>query len=223
MAKKTYLFVDGTNLYAGQYSAFGPQKYLDFQQFVTEIESNFKIKFDKIYVYASYSPKPQKTTKKEQSYLTNEALFFRSVRKHKKVIFFKGYRSLDGKEKLVDVQLAVDIVDKAHLREYSDLYLCSGDADYTHALEIAKRLRRKINVLSLSTRIPNRLSYLYPTTIFSINNKLSKIHKHQKITIVSLNQKKVSIEIKTPESKLPGRVKKNITKKKNKVNNKFKK
>ena len=26
----TYLFVDGTNLYAGQYELYGPEKYLDF-------------------------------------------------------------------------------------------------------------------------------------------------------------------------------------------------
>lgn len=28
-----YLFVDGSNLYAGQYKLFGPDKYLDFGTF----------------------------------------------------------------------------------------------------------------------------------------------------------------------------------------------
>lgn len=211
--KQSFLFVDGSNLYAGQYEAFGPQKYLDFSQFTSDVESHFQVKFNKIFVYASYSPRPKKPSKKEKLYLTNEALFFRGVRNHKKVVFFKGYRSLDGKEKLVDVQLAVDIVDKAHLGEYSDLYLCSGDADYAHALEISSRLKKRINILSLSTRIPNRLSYLYPTTIFSTNNNVGKRHPQQKITIAPLNLEKIAISIKTPESKLPGRVKKNITKK----------
>ena len=30
MKIKTYLFIDGSNLYAGQYDLFGPENYLDF-------------------------------------------------------------------------------------------------------------------------------------------------------------------------------------------------
>ena len=34
---KTFLFVDGTNLYAGQYELLGPDKYLVFSLFFKEI------------------------------------------------------------------------------------------------------------------------------------------------------------------------------------------
>lgn len=200
---KSYLFVDGSNLYAGQYEAFGPEKILDFSQFVSQIETIHNTHFEKIFVYASFSPRNNKPSRHQIEYLTNEALFFRSVRAHKAVNFFKGYRSVDGKEKLVDVQLAVDIVDKAHLQEYSHLYLCSGDADYSHALEIANRLKRKITIVSLSTRIPNRLSYLYKTTILKTTGKIPKLNPHQHIKLVALDIKKSLISIKNPGKQAP--------------------
>jgi prepilin-type processing-associated H-X9-DG protein len=42
-----YLFVDGSNLYAGQYKLFGPDKYLDFGKFVKCVEKKLKIDFNK--------------------------------------------------------------------------------------------------------------------------------------------------------------------------------
>ena len=39
---KTYLFVDGTNLYASQYELFGPKKYLNFSKFTKEVEKKNK-------------------------------------------------------------------------------------------------------------------------------------------------------------------------------------
>ena len=43
---KTYLFIDGTNLYASQYELFGPQKYLNFSKFIEEIEKGIKVKLE---------------------------------------------------------------------------------------------------------------------------------------------------------------------------------
>ena len=73
---KTYLFIDGTNLYASQFELFGPQKYLNFSKFIKEVEKKIKVKFNKIYFYASYSPKPKRLSKKQKLYLKNEALFY---------------------------------------------------------------------------------------------------------------------------------------------------
>ena len=116
---KTHLFIDGTNLYAPQYKHFGPKKYLYFPIFINEIEKKLKVKFDRINFYASYSPQPKNPTQKEKLYLKNEALFYRSVKQTKNTVFFTGYRSkTSGKEKEVDVKLAVDIVDFAHRNKY---------------------------------------------------------------------------------------------------------
>ena len=47
--KKTYLFIDGTNLYAGQYELFGPKAYLNFSKLIKETEKKLDITFEKIY------------------------------------------------------------------------------------------------------------------------------------------------------------------------------
>ncbi|MBM3209300.1 NYN domain-containing protein [Candidatus Shapirobacteria bacterium] len=73
---KTYLFIDGTNLYAAQFELFGPKRYLDFGKLISEVEEKIEVRFDKIYFYASYSPKSKRPTQKEKLYLKNEALFY---------------------------------------------------------------------------------------------------------------------------------------------------
>src|SRR3989339_275974 len=55
--KKTYLFIDGTNLYAGQYELFGPKTYLNFIKLIKTIEKNFDICFTKIFLYESLTNK----------------------------------------------------------------------------------------------------------------------------------------------------------------------
>jgi hypothetical protein len=121
---KNFLFIDGTNLYAAQYQLFGPKMYLDFPSFIKEIEDKIKIKFDKIYFYASYTPKSKKITKKQKRYIINEFKFYQSVKKTPKLKFFKGYRSkTSGKEKEVDVKLATDIVGYGLLNQYDTAYL----------------------------------------------------------------------------------------------------
>jgi len=188
---KAYLFVDGSNLYAAQYELFGPKKYLNFSSLIKELQRKIKVKFNKIYFYASYSPKSKKPTKKQKLYLKNEALFYRSVRKTKNTIFFKGYRSkTSGKEKEVDVKLAVDMVHFAHLKKYGRLYLFSGDADFMHALKIAEELGKKVFILALENRVPNRFSYFYLiyVTVFDRIFK-GKIFPKQKIKTLFVNKK----------------------------------
>ena len=50
--KKTFLYIDGTNLFAGQNELFGPDKHLSFKFIINEIEKIIGI--DKIFFYASY-------------------------------------------------------------------------------------------------------------------------------------------------------------------------
>jgi len=70
-----FLFIDGSNLYAGQYELFGPDKYLDFLKFICHIESNLGVHFDSIFFYASYSPRPQSLSPETKRYLTNDVYF----------------------------------------------------------------------------------------------------------------------------------------------------
>jgi len=60
MKEKTFLYIDGTNLFAGQNELFGPKKYLSFKFLVKEI-SKF-VKIDQVYFYASYMNKSKHLT-----------------------------------------------------------------------------------------------------------------------------------------------------------------
>lgn len=190
---KIFLFIDGTNLYAGQYELFGPKRYMDFPKFIELVQSKLKIKFNRIYFYASYSPKPKRLAGKINLYLKNEALFYRGVRKTKDLTFFRGYRSkTSGKEKEVDVKLAVEIVHFAHLNKFDSLYLFSGDADFMHALKIAESLKKQIEVIALENRIPNRFSYIYKTNILIFSKPILKTLPSQKIKIISVRSEELT-------------------------------
>lgn len=205
---KGFLFVDGSNLYAGQYMLYGPNNFLDFRGFIKEVEINLEVKFEKIYFYTSFSPRPKVLTAKIKAYLTNESYFYKSVRLTKNVTFFKGYRSpTSNKEKEVDVKMAVDIVNMAHLDKYKNVFVMSGDADFLHALKIAEGLGKWITILALENRIPYRFSYLYKTYIFKTNKKFKvEIKKPQKIEVVDLGNGVVGSIKKSPRYKYRGRV-----------------
>ena len=163
---KTFLFVDGSNLYAGQFSLFGSRKYLEFDKFIDGLENLLKIGFDKVYFYASYSPRPTKITKSIENYLRNEALFYRSCRRMKKLEFIRGHRSsTSGKEKGVDVALAADLVRYACEKKFKYGYVLTGDADFQRAVDIASEKGRKMKIISIEGREAYRLSMSYPTIV----------------------------------------------------------
>lgn len=176
-----FLFIDGTNLYSAQYELFGPNKYLDFPKFIKEVEKRIKIKFDQIYFYASYSPQPKKPTIKEKHYLKNEALFYRSVKQTKNLFFFTGYRSkTSGKEKEVDVKLAVDIVDLAHQNIYDEVFLISGDADFMEALKVSQRIGKYTSVICIENKIMFKSLLFFKTYIIKFTNKTINFYKIRK-------------------------------------------
>lgn len=196
--KRNYLFVDGSNFNAGQYELFGPKRYLDFSEFVKHVEKLLNVKFIKIYFYASYSPVPINPNKKQIAYLKNEGLFYKNVNSIKKLDFFKGYRSkTSGKEKEVDVKLAVDIVDMVYRDKFDYMYLISGDADFMHALKVVEKNGKKIRIITLQNRIPYRFSYLFKTFVFAIDGDEKKLmlNKRQKVTTFQLKIEDLTLEI----------------------------
>jgi len=193
---KKYFFIDGSNLYAAQYELFGPEKYLDFSRLIKELQKKIKTKFDKIYFYASYSPKPKKPTKRQKLYLKNEALFYRNVKKTKNVVFFKGYRSkTSGKEKGVDVKLAADLISFAFLNKYDVIYLFSGDADFLQALFNIRRFCRdkEIFILCLQNKIMYKGAFHFKTYIVDFDRAKIKFHKNQKIKIIKVRRKNITV------------------------------
>lgn len=153
MVKKTFLYIDGTNLFAGQNELFGPKKFLSFKFLITEI--NKLIKIDEIYFYASYMNKKNHLTPGLKDLIAAEALFYREALHTKNLTFYKGHRSpTSGKEKGVDVHLSVDIVKDIFLKNCSQIIIMTGDADLIYPLEIVKLLK----IPTFAVFLPNRFS-----------------------------------------------------------------
>lgn len=195
---KTFLFVDGSNLYGAQFKFFGPKNYLDFSIFIKLLEKGLKTNFDEIYFYASYSPKPARLKKNIKEYLKNEGLFYRGVKNTKRTTFFKGYRSpTSGKEKEVDVKITADIVRFGFEKKFNKMYLLTGDADFLQALFAIQNLKVGIEIISIENQVMHKGAFYYPTTIVDfVPNKLSlKFHPKQKIKLLEINRSDVSKKI----------------------------
>jgi uncharacterized LabA/DUF88 family protein len=193
---RRYLFVDGSNLYAGQYDLFGPNQYLFFPDFMRVIEDTLGFTFDAIYYYTSFTRRQEVMTRKMIKFTIAESAFHKSVAKTSRLIFFKGYRSkTSGKEKEVDVKLAVDIVDLSHRDLMDEIYLFSADADYMHALLVAKRLKKKIAVMSIENRLPYRYSFLFRTIVAKFNKEKMNVNKPQRIEFLEIEKNEVIRDI----------------------------
>ncbi len=180
LKNKTYLYIDGTNLFAGQNELFGPNKRLSFDYLIKAIQQIIKI--DKIFFYASYMSEKNKIepSLQRKKLIAAEALFYREVINTKNVTFYKGHRSrASGKEKGVDVHLSVDIVKHAFLKECNKVIVMTGDADLIYPLEVAKNL----NTPTCAFFLPNRFSLemAYKVDCAYVFNFLDKFKTDRKL------------------------------------------
>lgn len=147
---KTFLYIDGTNLFVGLVQLFGLKRLPTFSSILNNINKLFKI--DRIYFYASYTIP---SNKKYKSSINAEVKFYRQVKSIPNLNFYKGHRSpTSGKEKGVDVHLAVDIIKHCLQNEYEKIVIMSGDADLSYPLEVARNLGKETHAVFL----PNRFS-----------------------------------------------------------------
>ena len=80
--------------------------------------------------------------------------FFDGAKSVPELSFFKGHFSGNGKEKGVDVHLAVDMAVGAAAGAFTDAALMTGDADLKYAVQEAHRLGARMRLAVLSTRYP---------------------------------------------------------------------
>lgn len=195
---RRYLFIDGTNLYAGQYDLFGPDKYLEFPKFIEKTEEKLSLKFDKIYFYASYSPSPQKPTEKQKKYLKNEAMFYKSVKETKNLVFFKGYRSkTSDKEKQVDVKLTADIITYAFLNKYEEVFLMTGDADFIQALFSVRKFnhKKKISLICLENKIMYQGLLFFQSYVLVFKKEPVFNRKFKNVKLIKINSEELAQDI----------------------------
>ena len=184
MKKTTNLYIDGTNLFAGQNDLFGPRRILDFAYLIKEIKKLVKI--NEVFFYASFMNAKQRGNR-----AVAEALFYRQVKETDNLFFYKGHRSpASGKEKGVDVHLSVDIVRDVLLHGCKQVVIMSGDADLIYPLEIAQSCQ----VETVAIFLPNRFSpeMVYKTDksfVLNFANKFKKlVNLPKRLKIVSIKK-----------------------------------
>lgn len=186
--KRINLYIDGTNLFAGQNELFGPKKFLPFKTLIKEIRKIFPV--NKIYFYASYMAPANFKTPEHKKLAGLEAQFYRQVRATLNLTFFKGHRSpTSGKEKGVDVHLAVDMVKHAFRGEYDEAVIMTGDADLIYPLLIAKELDTPVHAIFLPNRFSLEMAYRADSaTVLNYGNKFSfkreKLPRYLKIVSI---------------------------------------
>lgn len=87
MAKgtKTFLYIDGSNLFMGLYDLFGVKDVPKFKEILKDINKVQKV--NKIFFYASYML-PRSKSEKEKELLSAEADFYRQVKEKKGAFIF---------------------------------------------------------------------------------------------------------------------------------------
>lgn len=91
---------------------------------------------------------------------TVESLFYRQAKQYPNLTFYKGYRSpSSGKEKGVDVHLAVDIVRNVLSKSCKEIIIMTGDADFIYPIEIAKEYGIETGAIFLPNRFSLELAY----------------------------------------------------------------
>ena len=178
--RKSCFYIDGTNLFAGQNELFGPNKYLSFSYLIKEIKRLFFI--DNIFLYASYLSDFNQRKPELKKLKAAESFFYREVKLYPGLTFYKGHRSpTSGKEKGVDVHLAVDIVKDVLLGSCNEVMIMTGDADFIYPIELAKQFNVKTGAIFLPNRFSLEMAYKVNKAYvfdflgkFKINRKLPR-------------------------------------------------
>lgn len=157
MKKRTYLYIDGTNLFAGLVEIFGAKRVPDFKTILDQV--NLLYKLQSIYFYCSYML-PRNNSRSERELLSAEVGFYETVKAVPGLVFYRGHRSKTSKkEKGVDVHLASDIVLHACRRQSDEMVIMTGDSDLIYPMEIAKNLSIYTAAIFIPTRFSLELSY----------------------------------------------------------------
>lgn len=177
ISKQTHLYIDGTNLFIGQNELFGPKRFLSFEYLVAQI--NKLVRVQSIHFYASYMVPTNYRRHDLKSLISTEAQFYRQVRSTPNLTFFKGHRSpTSGKEKGVDVHLAVDIVKDVFQGVCRQVVIMTGDADLIYPLQIAKLCGIPVHAVFLPNRFSLEIAYRADSaTVLNFNHRFDRRSK----------------------------------------------
>jgi len=201
---KTALFIDGSNFFGGLYELVGSKKTINFSEFLELLTS--KLPTDDVFFYATYMRSDDTKSEKERLKANGQKALFDSAKQCKGINFYWGHLSrTSGKEKGVDVHMAIDIALSAALKKYSEITIMTGDADLQYAVEIAKKYGVGVNLAALSTRFPLGIALrVNSCAVFDVNeffkkNVLEKYHiKRKNIEVFDISELVRNLDNKGP-------------------------
>lgn len=198
---KVVLSIDDSNLFGGISELLGPDEYIDFAALLKAVEKDFSISQVKFYgTYMQIDPSKSVTYRLR---LEAQKAFFDSAKNCSKVSFHKGHFSGAGKEKGIDVKLAVDMAVGACRDTYDEAIIMTGDADLKYGVEVARTLGKTIHLAAFGSRFPFGIApatdkkYVYDLNGF-FKKKVLPTYKHApKNLVIRELGKKVAILSKT--------------------------
>ena len=155
---KTFLYVDGSNLYGGMSELLRSGKYVDFADILKAIEDDYQI--DKVKFYVTYLLEEPNASLSKRLFIKTQHKFIKSARAIDKVEFYKGYFSpTSKKEKGVDVKMAVDMVKDAYEENYDQAVIMTGDDDFLYAIKCVRALKKAVHLAAFASRFPYGIAH----------------------------------------------------------------
>ena len=109
---------------------------------------------DRVEFYGTYMQIDQSKSAIHAKRVRAQKAFFDSSKACVEVTFHKGHFSGSGKEKGVDVQLAVDMVVAACTGAIDEAIIMTGDADLKYAVQTSRRFSIPVHIAALASRYP---------------------------------------------------------------------
>ena len=190
-------FIDGSNLFGGMSELLKPDQYIDFSSLLKVIEKDFPI--NKVKFYGTYMQIDPSKPAAHRLRVEAQKKFFDSVKNSKKVDFYKGHFSGTGKEKGIDVRLAVDMTIGACTDRYDEAIIMTGDADLRYAVEIASSFNKKVHLAAFGPRFPFGIApltdkkYVYDLNGFFVNQIIPTYKRKPKNIVIREISNEISI------------------------------
>jgi uncharacterized LabA/DUF88 family protein len=151
-ALATTLFIDGSNLFGGMTDLLSVGQYFQFQDLLEVMYEDFTI--DQVEFYGTYMQIDQSKSALQAKRVRAQKAFFDSSKACEAVTFHKGHFSGSGKEKGVDVQLAVDMVVAACTGAVDEAIIMTGDADLKYAVQTSVRFSVPVHIAAIASPYP---------------------------------------------------------------------
>lgn len=168
--KVCWLYIDASNLFGALSELLPNGSYIDFKEILACIEKDFSL--HKIKAYGAYIPDEPNSPPSRKRFIGAHNRFFQSIAISPKVEFYKGYfSSSSGKEKGIDVKLAVDMLKDAYEGSYKCAVIMTGDDDFLYSIECVRKIKLPVHLAAFGSRFPYGIAHnTNQRLVYDLNN-----------------------------------------------------